>query len=72
MFIFNGALMKMMRKRKNMTLDQLASYIGSSKSYVWELEQGKSDPSGSKLMSISIALGVKPEHFYTTPKEAQE
>ena len=50
---------KELRTGKNMTLDQLASATGSSKSYIWELEnKNPPRPSAKKLSQIASALGV--------------
>jgi transcriptional regulator with XRE-family HTH domain len=45
-----------------MTLDQLAARTGSSKSYIWELENRNAPhPSAEKIFAIAAALGVTPE-----------
>jgi transcriptional regulator with XRE-family HTH domain len=45
-----------------MTLDQLAARTGSSKSYIWELENRSAPhPSAEKIFAIAAALGVTPE-----------
>jgi transcriptional regulator with XRE-family HTH domain len=61
---------KLHRKQKGMTLDQLAARTGSSKSYVWELENRDAPhPSAEKIFAMAAALGVTPEflHEDTTP-----
>jgi transcriptional regulator with XRE-family HTH domain len=57
-----GQKIKLHRKRKKMTLDQLAARTGSSKSYIWELENRNAPhPSAEKIFAIAAALGVTPE-----------
>ena len=57
-----GQKIRLHRKQKRMTLDQLAARTGSSKSYVWELEnRGAPHPSAEKVFAIAAALGVTPE-----------
>lgn len=47
-----------------MTLDQLAAATGSSKSYVWELEnKNPPRPSAEKLSAIAAALGVTVDYL---------
>lgn len=52
------------RKRRTelgMSLDQLAKATGSSKGYLWELEnRDKPNPSAEKLIRLAEALGVTP------------
>jgi transcriptional regulator with XRE-family HTH domain len=58
-----GNKIKTYRKQKRMTLDQLAARTGSSKSYIWELENRDAPPhpSAEKIFAIAAALGVTPE-----------
>ena len=57
-----GQKIKTHRKQKGMTLDQLALRTGSSKSYIWELENKNAPhPSAEKIFAIAKALGVTPE-----------
>jgi transcriptional regulator with XRE-family HTH domain len=45
-------------------LDDLAQATGSSKSYMWEIEnKDVARPSGEKLNKIAAALGVTPEYL---------
>ncbi|MBO9471792.1 helix-turn-helix transcriptional regulator [Endozoicomonas sp. G2_2] len=56
---------KKIRSRRNeleMSLDQLAKATGSSKGYLWELEnREKANPSTDKLIKIASALRVTEE-----------
>jgi len=48
-----------LRTEKKLTLDELATLSGSSKSYIWELEnKSPPRPSAEKLSNIASALGV--------------
>lgn len=54
-----GARIKELRKKRELTLDQLAELTGSSKSYIWELENKEPPrPSADKLSKIAEKLGV--------------
>ncbi|RYG47612.1 XRE family transcriptional regulator [bacterium] len=59
-----GPKIKELRTAKRMTLDQLAAATGSSKSYVWELEnKNPPRPSAEKLGAIAAALGVTVDYL---------
>lgn len=50
---------KELRTKKGMTLDELAAATGSSKSYIWELEnKNPPRPSAEKLSEIAGVLDV--------------
>lgn len=54
-----GARIKELRKKQGLTLDQLADLTGSSKSYIWELEnKDLPRPSAEKLSKVAEKLGV--------------
>lgn len=54
-----GARLKELRKKRGLTLDKLAELTGSSKSYIWELEnKSPPRPSADKLSKIADKLGV--------------
>jgi transcriptional regulator with XRE-family HTH domain len=60
-----GTRIKELRTEKKMTLDQLADITGSSKSYVWELEnKNPPRPSAEKLSAIAKALGVTVDYLF--------
>lgn len=62
---FSAAAMSILRSKCELTYQELADAIGSSKSYMWELENGISiDPSGSIVFRLSKALKAKMEDFY--------
>lgn len=54
-----GKRIKELRAKRKMTLDQLATATGSSKSYIWELENKNAPrPSAEKLAEIARVLEV--------------
>jgi transcriptional regulator with XRE-family HTH domain len=54
-----GEKIKKLRKEKGLTLEGLAEQTGSSKSYIWELEnKNPPRPSAEKVSRIAEALGV--------------
>jgi transcriptional regulator with XRE-family HTH domain len=58
------------RLKLGLSLDELATRTGSSKSYIWELEnRDATKPSAEKLAKIAAALGVTTE--YLLDKEAE-
>lgn len=54
-----GQRIRQTRKRKGWSLDRLAKACGSSKSYIWELEnKPELSPSFRKVCSIADALHI--------------
>ncbi len=61
-----GDKIRNLRKKKSFTLDKLAEESGSSKSYIWELEnKDPPRPSADKIAKIAVALGVTPDYLIT-------
>ncbi|WP_112961633.1 helix-turn-helix transcriptional regulator [Agrobacterium sp. lyk4-40-TYG-31] len=59
-----GKKIKELRTARGLTLDQLATETGSSKSYIWELEnKNPPRPSAEKLAAIAVALGVTTDYL---------
>ncbi|MEA3536990.1 helix-turn-helix transcriptional regulator [Rhizobium sp. CC-YZS058] len=59
-----GKRIKELRTKQELTLDQLAAATGSSKSYIWELEnKDPPRPSAEKLAAIAAALGVTTDYL---------
>ena len=53
-----------LRKEKKLTFERLSKKVGSSKSYIWELENRMvKRPSAEKLARIAQALGVTTEYL---------
>lgn len=54
-----GDKLRALRQQKKLSLEQLAELTGSSKSYLWELENRDSPrPSAEKLAALATILGV--------------
>ncbi len=59
-----GEKLRKVRTSRNKTLEELANAIGSSKAYVWQLENKKNaKPSGELLLKIANHLGESPDFF---------
>ena len=60
-----GKRIKELRISKCLTLDKLAELTGSSKSYIWELEnKNPPRPSAEKLSAIAESLGVTVDYLF--------
>ena len=57
-------LLKEVRKKKNISLVQLAQMTGISTSHLNYIERGEKEPSISMLCRIAIALKVNIEELY--------
>ena len=61
-----GERIRERRLKKELTLEQLADAIGSSKSYMWELEnKDVARPSAEKLQAIAQALDTTMDYLLT-------
>lgn len=59
-----GEKIRRLRKQKGFTLDKLAELSGSSKSYVWELEnKNPPRPSAEKLARVAESLDTTLEYL---------
>lgn len=68
-----GEKIRQLRKEKKMTLDKLAELTGSSKSYIWELEnKNPPRPSAEKLARIAEQLEVTIDYLLDEKNEIQE
>lgn len=57
-----GQKIRLLRKEKDLSLEDLASLAGASKSYLWEIENKPvARPSAEKINKIAAVLGVTPE-----------
>jgi transcriptional regulator with XRE-family HTH domain len=64
---------KRYRKEKRLTLEQLGDLTGSSKSYIWELEnRNPPRPSAEKIARIAAELGVTPEFLLDDERDSPE
>lgn len=55
--------LKNIRKEKNLTLSKLSSISSISTSYLSELEKGKYEATESKIIRLSLALGITPNEL---------
>lgn len=55
--------LKNIRKEKNLTLTKLSKISSISVSYLSELEKGKYEATESKIIRLSLALGVTPNEL---------
>lgn len=60
-----GKKIRELRKERKWSLEDLAKRIGSSKSYVWEIEKGKSCPSIDIMINFSKAFNVSIDFLVT-------
>lgn len=65
---FTGQLIEDARKKAHLTQDELAKRVGSNKSYISRIENGKTEPKVSTFYRIAGALGLSvdlnPIHSY--------
>lgn len=65
-----GTRIKALRIKAKLTLDQLARLTGSSKSYIWELEnKNPPRPSAEKLADIAKALDSTTDYLLGNEEE---
>lgn len=68
-----GEKIHKLRKEKGLTLEQLAELTGSSKSYIWELEnKSPPRPSADKLSKIAAQLGVTMDYLIDQEQKITE
>ena len=59
-----GTRIKQLRMNLDLTLEALAERIGASKSYIWDIENGKLPrPSAEKVFALARALHVTMEEL---------
>ncbi len=56
-----GQRINYIRSEQGLTLERLAEQAGISKSFLWEVEQDRSDISGRRLLRVANALGASLE-----------
>lgn len=71
-----GEKLRNRRLEQGLTLEALAEKIGSTKAYVWQLENKKpAKPSGELLLKIAAVLDISAEYLIddstTTPTDTQ-
>ena len=68
-----GEKIRKFRQEKGLTLEQLGEMSGSSKSYIWELENRDTrKPSGEKLTRIAQALEVTTDYLLDDSEEPSD
>jgi len=60
-----GLRIRGLRKKKNLTLKQLANRTGLSVSLISQIELAKTSASVSTLYKLASALGIKIGHFFS-------
>jgi len=58
---YNGQLIEEARKNAHITQEELANRVGSNKSYISRVENGKTEPRVSTFYRIAAALGLSVE-----------
>ena len=66
-----AALVRQLRKRRNVTLAELAERIGRSVGFISQVERGLSQPSVADLTAISETLGVPTTYFFSAAQPQQ-
>ena len=65
--------METFMEANGMNRSQLADYLGYSRGYITQLMSGSFDSKISKIVELSLAIGLKPElHFSPLPTPAAE
>ena len=68
-----GEKIQKLRKEKGLTLEKLAELTGSSKSYIWELEnKNPPRPSADKISKIATQLGVTMDYLIDDQQKLTE
>ncbi len=68
-----GEKIQKLRKKKGLTLDKLAEMTGSSKSYIWELEnKNPPRPSAEKIAKIAEKLDTNIDYLLDVDGEVSE
>ena len=58
---FTGQIIEEARRKAHMTQEELATKIGTNKSYISRVETGKTEPKVSTFYRIAAALGLNVE-----------
>jgi putative transcriptional regulator len=54
------------RERANMTQEELADAVGTSKSYIWQIETGRREPRVTFALKLAEAVGATVETMFDT------
>lgn len=69
---FQGWKLRELRRRKALTLRDLAAEAGIGFDTVWAAENGANEPRPSTVRKLAAALGVEPETFFAEMAEGDE
>lgn len=58
-----GERIRFVRTQTNLTLEELASRAGVSRSFLWDVEQSRSGISGRRLLQVANALGASLDYL---------
>lgn len=68
-----GERVRELRRKRGLTLEGLADRVGSSKSYMWEIENKEvARPSAEKLAMIATALDTTSDYLLAGDGEQEE
>jgi transcriptional regulator with XRE-family HTH domain len=67
-----GQKIKTSRKNRELTLGKLSEISNISKSYIWELESGRANPTIDKLSKLSNILGVTIDYLINDEELSDE
>ena len=66
-----GQRINHVRTQKKLTLEALANRAGLSKSFLWEVEKGRSGISGTRLLGVADALDASVEYLLRGKRSAR-
>ena len=58
-----GKRIRACRESRRLSLDELAERIGMSKTGLWQIEAGKSEPMARTVMKLSLFFGVTTDYL---------
>ena len=68
-----GVRVRELRLKRGLTLEALAERVGSSKSYMWEMEnKDVARPSAEKLQQVALALETTVDYLLTPETVTEE
>jgi transcriptional regulator with XRE-family HTH domain len=59
-------MLKQQRLKSGLTLNELASKLGTDRQYLWNIENGKINMSLDYIDKILLALNCSPEDFHNS------
>ena len=67
-----GERIRELRRKRGLTLEALAERVGSSKSYMWEIEnKDVARPSAEKLRQVAVALETTTDYLIAADEVAE-